>query len=67
MKAIATYFENDKTIQNAEGAAIDFKEAFDTMMEGTAMLLDLVGEVTYVYTTKKGNKIRGRLDSPDNP
>ena len=66
MKAIVSYYESDKTVKNAPMAAINFKNAFDVMMEGTAMMLDLVGEVTYVYTTKSGNKIRGRLDSPDN-
>ena len=65
MKAVVSYFENKPGVKNAQIAALDFKEAFEAMMEGTAMLLDLVGEVTYEYTTKKGNKIRGRLDSPE--
>jgi len=64
LKAIVNYYEKKPGIKNPQLAAVDFKEAFDGMMEGAAMLLDLVGEVTYVYTTKKGNKIRGRLDSP---
>lgn len=64
MKAIVSYFEKDKKVKNAETAAIDFQDAYDAMMEGAAMLLDIVGEVTYTYTTKSGNKIRGRLDSP---
>lgn len=66
MKAVISYFEKNPKVKDAEAAAIDFKEAFDAMMEGTAMLLDIVGEINYVYTTKSGNKIRGRLDSPDN-
>ena len=64
MKAIVSYFETDKTVKNASMAAINFKNAFDGMMEGAAMMLDLVGSIEYTYTTKSGNKIRGRLDSP---
>ena len=64
LKALATYFENNTNARDAETAAIDFKKTFDATMDGAAMLLDLVGEINYVYTTKSGNKIRGRLDSP---
>ncbi|GAG75007.1 unnamed protein product [marine sediment metagenome] len=64
MKAILSYFEKDTKVKNAEIATVNFQDAYDAMMEGAAMLLDIVGEVTYVYTTKSGNKIRGRLDSP---
>lgn len=63
MGAIQKYYINKK-VRNPEAAAIDYKEAFEAMMEGAAMMLDLVGQIEYTYTTKSGNKVHALLDSP---
>ena len=51
----------------AEGyelATGNIKDAIDSILNSTAFFLDLVGPLEHTYTTKSGNKIRGRLDSP---
>lgn len=65
MNALKNFFDPDGESVTAELSAEDFRKAFEAMMEGAAMLLDVVGELQYTYITKSGNKIRGRLDSPD--
>ena len=62
--ALVQYFEKNG-VKNAEKAAIDYKNAFDAMMEGVAIMLDLVGPIQYTYITKSGNKVHTLLDSPE--
>jgi len=59
--ALYGFFEKE---ENPEVLAIGVKEAFDAMMEGTAMLLDLVGHIEYTYVTKSGNTVHTVMDSP---
>ena len=59
--ALYGFFEKEN---NPEVLAIGVKDAFDTMMEGTAMLLDLVGPIEYTYVTKSGNTVHTVMDSP---
>ncbi len=40
------------------------KDAFDAMMEGAALMLDLVGQIEYTYVTKSGNTVHVVMDSP---
>ena len=67
MGAVVKYFLKDKPndVKRAELRANAVKEAFEAMMEGAAMMIDIVGPIEYTYPTKSGNKIRARLDSPE--
>lgn len=40
------------------------KDAFEAMMEGVALLLDLVGQVEFTYITKSGNSVHVVMNSP---
>lgn len=40
------------------------KDAFETAMEGVALLLDLVGQIEYTYITNSSNKVHVLMDSP---
>ncbi len=59
--ALYAFFEEK---DNAEALRNGVVDAFDAMMEGTAMLLDLVGKVEYTYITKSGNTVHVVMDSP---
>jgi len=62
---VMSFFEkkglNEK---QAKIAAASYWDAFDAMMEGAAMMLDFIGEISYTYVTKSSNTVRVRLDSP---
>jgi len=59
--ALYGFFEKE---ENPEVLAIGVKDAFDAMMEGAAMMLDLVGQIEYTYVTKSGNTVHTVMDSP---
>jgi len=59
--ALYAFFEEK---DNPEVLALGVKDAFDAMMEGAAMMLDLVGQIEYTYTTKSGNTVHVVMDSP---
>ncbi len=60
-KALYGFFKKEK---NPELLANGFKNAFDAMMEGTALMLDLVVKIEYTYVTKSGNTVHVVMDSP---
>lgn len=49
---------------NSDAVASYYKDVFEAMMEGAAICIDLIGPIETTYTTKSGNKVRIRLDSP---
>ena len=63
MNAIETYYKSAGA-EDPIRAAIDYWKIFNTMMEGAAMMIDLVGPIEYTFITDSGNKIHAVLDSP---
>ncbi len=59
--ALYAFFEEK---ENSKALAIGVKDAFDAMMEGAALMLDLVGQIEYTYVTKSGNTVHVVMDSP---
>jgi len=59
--ALYAFFEEK---DNPEVLALGVKDAFDAMMEGAALMLDLVGQIEYTYITKSGNTVHVVMDSP---
>ena len=63
MKTITAFLEK-KGVKNSEVVALYYKDMFDAMMEGAAMMLDLIGPLETTYPCKSGNKVHIMLDSP---
>ena len=59
--ALYGFFEKEET---PEVLAIGVKDAFDALMEGAAMMLDLGCQIEYTYITKSGNTVHVVMDSP---
>ena len=63
MNAIESFLEKKK-VKDPQVVASYYGDVFDAMMEGAAMMLDLIGPIETTYTCKSGNKIHITLDSP---
>jgi len=59
--ALYGFFEKEET---PEVLAIGVKDAFDAIMEGAALMLDLGCQIEYTYVTKSGNTVHVVMDSP---
>jgi len=62
--ALAAFFGEGTTTLDPSVLADAVIEAFDAMMEGVALLLDLVGQIEFTYDTKSGNRVHVVMDSP---
>ena len=59
--ALYTFFKKE---ERPEVLVAGFKNAFDAMMEGAALMLDLTGQLEFTYMTKSGNTVHVVMDSP---